>query len=96
MKEVIEQILATKTRWWKLNEKEYREKFVQQIDAKLRVETKRAWRALSTVVRETGRNVLGCTSGRKERKGDLVFVCRGISGSERKEGTEKGKRLKQV
>ena len=68
MKEVIEQIVATKTRWWKLNEKEYREKFVQQVDAKLRVETKRAWRALSTVVRETGRNVLGRTSGEKGKK----------------------------
>ena len=34
MKELIEQIVATKTRCWKLNEKEYREMFVQQVEAK--------------------------------------------------------------
>ena len=47
--------------WWKLNEKEYREKFVQEVEAKIRGETKRALRALSTVARETGRTILGRT-----------------------------------
>ena len=64
----VKPTVAKKTSWWKLNEKEYREKFVQEVEAKLRGETKREWRALSTVVRETGRTVLGRTSGKKKKR----------------------------
>ena len=71
----VKPTVAKKTRWWKLNEKEYREKFVQEEDAKLRGETKRTWRALSTVVREMGRTVLGRTSGKKGKKRETWWWC---------------------
>ena len=71
----VKPTVAKKTRWWKLNEKEYREKFVQEVEAKLRGETKRTWRTLSTVVRETGRNVLGRTSGKKGKNRETWWWC---------------------
>ena len=71
----VKPTVAKKTRWWKLSEKEYKEKFVQEVEAKLRGETKRTWRALSTVVRETGRTVLGRRSGKKGKKRETWWWC---------------------
>ncbi|XP_047485916.1 uncharacterized protein LOC125036999 [Penaeus chinensis] len=57
-----------KTRWWKLNEEEHQNKFVQEVERKLDKEERKEWSTLSGVVRETAVEVLGRTSGRKGKK----------------------------
>ena len=37
----VKPIRAKKIRWWKLNAEEYRERFVQEVEAKLKGKTKR-------------------------------------------------------
>ena len=51
-----------------MNEEEYQDKFVQEVEAKLRGEAKKTWSKLSPEVRQTGREILGCTSRKTGKK----------------------------
>jgi len=68
------QVRIPKTRWWKLNEKEYREEFVQKIEGKL-IEKERTWSILSTAVKEIAKEVLGVTSGKRGKKEETWWWC---------------------
>jgi len=57
-----------KTRWWKLQERELKDKFVQQLQEKLRND-KTSWEDISLEIQRVAKQILGETTGkRKERK----------------------------
>ncbi|XP_047484207.1 golgin subfamily A member 6-like protein 22 [Penaeus chinensis] len=70
----MKQVRTQKTRWWKLNEEEHQHKFVQEVEKKLGEEEQETWSTLSNVVQETG-EVLGRTSGKKEKKEEICLWC---------------------
>ena len=63
----VKPTVAKKTRWWKLNEKEYREKFVQEVEAKA---TRRDQENMENTEHSSKRNGKKCTRTyiRKERE----------------------------
>ncbi|XP_063615696.1 craniofacial development protein 2-like [Penaeus indicus] len=57
-----------KTRWWKLNEQEHREKFVEKVREGMEAQAEKTWAESSRVLTETAKEVLGVTSGKPGKK----------------------------
>ena len=63
-----EEVRLKKTRWWKLEDPELREKFVQRVKQELEEEHAERWEEVSRTVRNTAKSVLGETLAKaKER-----------------------------
>ncbi|XP_063615634.1 uncharacterized protein LOC134788734 [Penaeus indicus] len=70
----MKQTGTRKTRWWKLNEEEHRDKFTQRVETELG-EKEKTWGELRTVVRKTAEEILGRTSGKKGKKEETWWWC---------------------
>ena len=57
-----------KTRWWKLEDPEFREKYVQKVRQALEEKCKEGWKEVSRSVRNSAKAVLGETSGKSMQK----------------------------
>ncbi|XP_047502966.1 uncharacterized protein LOC125048346 [Penaeus chinensis] len=64
-----------KTRWWKLNESEHREKFVEKAMAAINEQREKSWEETSRVLKDTAKEILGVTSGKPGRKEETWWWC---------------------
>lgn len=57
-----------KTRWWKLNDAEYQERFVKKVEEELEQHGERNWNVVSTAMQAAAKEALGETSGKGGKK----------------------------
>ncbi|XP_047502440.1 uncharacterized protein LOC125047936 [Penaeus chinensis] len=64
-----------KTRWWKLNKSEHREKFVENAMVAINEQREKSWEETSRVFKDTAKEILGVTSGKPGRKEETWWWC---------------------
>jgi len=65
---------SKKARWWKLNDKDFREEFVQKARKELQGQ-QGLWEEASRTLKDTAKEVLGQTSGKPRKKEETRWWC---------------------